>query len=43
MFCAHEKKTIRQLKLSAEQRPQRHPPPPPCWKDHLNQYIYYLC
>ena len=29
MFCAHEKKTIRQLKLSAEQRPQRHPPPPP--------------
>ena len=26
MFCASEKKTIRQLKLSAEQRPQQHPP-----------------
>lgn len=27
--CANEKKTIRQLKLSAEQKPQQHPPPSP--------------
>ena len=29
MFCGDEKKTIRQLKLSAEQRPQKPPPPLP--------------
>lgn len=27
MFCSDEKRTIRQLKLSAEQRPQQQHPP----------------